>query len=190
MRKLNLAWMVAISFLPAACRNDKPPTVKEAMQQAAKIPGINAGSGTFDIRTPDGWKRTDKKLNGINITFLLAPKMSGAPFQASINILTQSLAGLSFDKFFDGVMSGAEETMQVVEKGGKEINGLSSKWVRCSGIASGRQLDAIIYGIPGRNGIVYVITCGTPKGQMEKYLTEFDKAVNSFQVHGMIKAGK
>lgn len=190
MRKLNLALMVAISLLPAACRNDKPPSVKEALQQAAKIPGINAGSGTFDIRTPDGWNRTDKKVSGVNITFLLAPKTAGAPFQASINILTQSLEGISFEKFFDGIMSGAEEKMQVVEKGEKEINGLSSKWVRCSGIASGRQLDAKIYAIPGGNGIAYVITCGTPKGQMEKYHTEFDKAVNSFQVHGMIKSGK
>ena len=190
MRKLNLAWMVAISLFPAACRNDKPPTVKEAMQQAAKIPGINAGSGTFDITTPDGWKRSDKKMSGVNITFLLAPKIAGAPFQASINILTQSLAGISFDKFFDGIMSGAKERMQVIEKGGKDINGLSSKWVRCSGVTSGRQLDAIIYAIPGENEIAYVITCGTPKGQMEKYQTEFDKAINSFQVHGMIKVGK
>ena len=196
MRKLNLAWIVAIVllpgtvFLPAACQNNKPVSVKETLQQMAKVPGINAGTGTFDILTPDGWKKTEKKMGGLHFTVLLAPKTADAPFQSSVTVLSQALESSYFDKFFSGVVLEAEKTMQVTGKGKKDINGLSCKWLRFSGASNGHPIDAFQYVVPGGNGIVYVITCGTPSGQMEKYQPAFDEAVNSFQIHGMLKVSK
>jgi hypothetical protein len=192
MRKLTLAWSIALFLLAAACRNDKPPSLKETLQEAAKeaakIPGINAGTGTFDIKTPDGWQRKVKKISGLTLTILLAPQTAGVPFQASVTIITQALDNASFDKYFNGVLSGAGRT--IVDQGEKDINGHSAKWVRFSSVTNGRNVDGIMYVIPGGNGIVYVITCGAPKGTMPTYQTGFDEAVNSFQVHEMIKVNK
>jgi hypothetical protein len=190
MRMLNLAWMAAICLFSTTCKNDKPASVNETLQQMAKVPGINAGSGTYDIRQPAGWTKAEKQISGLNVTVMLAPKHAGAPFQSNITILSQALENASFDKYFDGVIIGAGQTMQMLEKGDKNINGLSGKWAKFTGKAMGRQLDGIIYGIPGGNDIVYVITCETPIGQMEKYQPFFDEAINSFQIHGMTKVSK
>jgi len=178
-------WLVTALVLVAACQNNnRQKTAEEVLKQAAKTPGINAGTGTFDITAPSGWSRLDTSLNGVRATLLLAPvATSGA--RASVNVVSESMSNMSLDKYFDISIDNMGKFMQGYQpgaKGDKVIDGTPAKYAEYSQTPSGLPLDAICYIVP-HNGIAYVITCTAPHGQMDQYRSQFDESVQSFHVH-------
>lgn len=185
MKKIILLGLAGFCFL-AACKNasSKKQTNDEVIKSAAKMPGVNAGSGNFEIEAPSGWTRMDTSMSGLQATLLLSPDMSGG-FRSNVNVITQAMSGMTGDTYFDAnvkVMSQQMEGFKEIERGSKDINGLTGHFVHYTALNGGRTLEQILFIIPSGN-IAYLVTCTTLPDRMPKERSTFDQAVASFKVH-------
>lgn len=181
--KCTSSWIVTLLILVAACQNNREKAA-DTLKKIGAAPGLNAGSGNFDITAPTGWSRLDTSLNGVRATLLLAPVATSGP-RASVNVVSESMSNMSLDKYFDISIDNMAKFMQGYQagtKGDKVIDGTPAKYAEYSQTPSGLQLDAICYIVP-HNGIAYVITCTAPHGQMDQFRSQFDESVQSFHVH-------
>lgn len=177
-------WLAAILVLVTACQNNRQKAADEILKQASKAPGLNAGSDNFDITTPAGWTRSDTSLNGVRITFLRAP-VADAPARSNINVVSESMGSMPFDKYFDASVDNLSKYIQSYHldgKGDKEIGGIPSRYIQYTQSPGGLSLEAICYFIPS-NGIAYIITCTTAQGHLKEYQPQFDEAIQSFHIH-------
>ena len=183
MKKIFTCSIVVFLAL-TACKNggDKKLSVDEALKKAGSAPGANAGSGKFDITAPSGWRRTDTSVSGLKATLLMGPDTSG--YRVNVSVITEAMQGTSIDRYVDmNVANLAKYIPQYgfVAKGQKEIAGLPARWIHYTQVSGGVPLDEICYIIPN-NGIAYLVTCTTLKGQMEKEQAIFDQILSTFNV--------
>jgi hypothetical protein len=185
MKKIILFGFAGLGLL-AACKNpfSKKPTNDEVIKKAATMPGVNAGSGNFDIETPAGWVRMDTSMSGLQTTLLLSTVAANG-FRSNVNVITQAMSGMAGDAYFDAnlaVMSREMEGFKVIEKGAKDINGLPAHFVHYTALNGARTLEQELYIIPSGN-IAYLVTCTSLPGRMAKDQATFDQAVSSFKIH-------
>ena len=182
-----VAGCLAGLLLVAACKNEprKKPSVEEVLKAAGNNPGMNAGSGNFEIDAPEGWNKTDTSVSNLKATLLMAPDTSRT-FRANLNVITESMRGTSIDKYFDENVKALSTYMPqygLVEKGEKEIGGLHSKYLHYYGQSpTGQAMEQVLYVI-ANNGVAYLITTTSRRGNMAKDQSSFDIALNSFKVH-------
>jgi len=181
---------VILSFagllLLSACKfgTEKKLSTEEVIKEAGKMQGINAGAGNFDFEVPAGWQRLDTTITGLKMTFIFAPNVN-ENFRANANVLSQSMNGMSADKFFNENVTAMSNNMPqfvMIEKGEKEVGGLHGYFLHYSAFTSGRPLEQELYLIPGK-GIAYLLTCTSLKGHMDKDKAGFDQIVSSFKIH-------
>jgi hypothetical protein len=169
----------------AACQNSPktPKTANEVLEEVGKNPGMNAGTGKFDVTVPEGWHRLDTSLNGVNATFLFAPSANNG-FRTNINVVSESMHGTSLDEYFKKNVSMMSQYMQKFTEGAKtekDINGTKVKFLEYSHSQNGLDMDVTMALIP-KNGVAYVITVTAPKGERAKYEQQFEAVVKSFSV--------
>ena len=184
MKKIILLGFAGVCLL-AACKNatGNKQSNEEVIKKAAAMPGVNAGSGNFDIVTPDGWVRMDTSMSGLQTTLLISTD-AGNGFRSNVNVITQAMTGMTGDAYFDAnltVMARDMEGFKIIEKGAKDINGLPAHFVHYTALNGGRPLEQILYIIPSGN-IAYLVTCTTLIDRMAKDRAVFDQAVSSFKV--------
>jgi hypothetical protein len=183
--KRILICSLAVVFLFAACKEKKRPTLKEMLKEAADNPGLNVGAGNFNIDAPAGWTKADTSFSGVKMLLMMAPETTTGR-RANINVLSEAMQGMSLDKYFDAnvtTISGSANQYHFIEKGEKEINGSSFRWLHYSAASpNGTPIEQFLY-ISSKNNIAYLITCTSFKVQLEKDLLAFDQVLNSFRIH-------
>ena len=168
----------------AACQNKapKPSTPEEVIEQASKAPGMNAGAEKFTLSTPQGWERLDTLMNGAKITFLFAPTLANG-FRPNINVVTEDMRGTDIDAYFKKNISVMSQYMQNFVQGKiteKDVNGVKVKYLDYSHSQNGLDMDVTMALLP-INGIAYVVTVTTQKGERAKYESQFNEVIGSFK---------
>jgi hypothetical protein len=183
MKKIILLGIAGICLL-AACKNaSKKQSNEEVIKKAAEMPGVNAGTGNFQIMAPAGWTRIDTSLSGLQATLLMSPDMAGG-FRSNVNVISQAMSGMAADAYVDAnfkMMAQQMEQFKQLEKGDKDINGLAGHYMHYTALNGGRTLEQVLYIIPSGN-IAYVVTCTTLPDRMAKEKDNFDQAVSSFKI--------
>jgi hypothetical protein len=184
--KKSLALLLSALILFAACKNqtDKKLSPDEILKKVSSSPGMNAGTGGFDINVPSGWLKKDTSLNGIKVTLLSSPAVEGQ-FNDNINVVSEAMQGYSLDKYIEATIAGMEKYMQgysVIGKGEKTIDGRPARFIHYLQTPNGLSLEAMVYIVPN-NDIAYIITCTSPKGQLDKIIPQFDETMASFKLH-------
>lgn len=155
----------------------------QLLKQASSSPGINAGAGNFEIRTPAGWQRRDTSLNGIFATLLLNASTDPG-FQTNVNVVSESMHNLSPDDYVGQTLVNMSKYLQgfaLVGRGERVIGGIHARWIEYTQRPSGFALSNICYVVPNK-GIAYIITCSSLQTQLEQNRPLFDQAVNSFRL--------
>jgi hypothetical protein len=166
----------------AACQNKTPKTPQEVIEQAAKAPGMNAGAEKFSLSTPEGWQRLDTTMNGAKITFLFAPTLANG-FRPNINVVTEDMRGTDVDAYFKKNISVMSQYMQNFQEGKiteKDVNGVKVKYMEYSHSQNGLDMDVTMALLP-INGIAYVVTVTTQKGERAQYQPQFNQVIESFK---------
>lgn len=154
------------------------------LQQAGNTPGINAGNGKFTIKTPPGWKRVDTLLGTIRAVIMDTSSIHPT-FRTNINIVSDSLRGLSEDKYLDATLRNMTvyvPQFKLVGKGERQIAGRSARWIHYSQSRGGTDIENICYIIADK-GVAYIVTCSALKGQLIKNYQAFERTVRSFTIH-------
>jgi hypothetical protein len=154
------------------------------LQQAGRAPGINAGAGKFTVSTPPGWRRVDTLIGNIR-GVMLDTASARTGFRTNISIVSDSLRGLSPDKYFAGAINSFGQFIpqfSLVGKGARQIAGRSANWVHYSQKVDGTELENICY-IVTDNGVAYIITCSAIKGGLLQNYSAFERTVRSFKLN-------
>jgi len=155
------------------------------LQNANHTPGINAGAGHFSIGVPRGWRRVDTLLGNIRALVLdTASAISG--FRTNINVVSDSLRGMSVDEYQNGTISSLAQYLphfSLIGKGERTIGGRAARWLHYSQDRDGTILENICYIIPD-NGIAYILTCSALKSRLLQNRSAFEQAVTSFTLQG------
>ena len=167
-----------------ACKNNKPATADEILEKASKAPGLNAGTGTFIVSSPDGWEQKDTVMNGVTFLFIYSPRVAGQMFRPSMNVVTERLGNYSFDEYVkknNDMMGQYFQQYKQLGNGDIETNGMKGKWMRYSHVQNGYTMDNMVY-MFSKNGIAYVLTGATLDGDMNKYKDKYEAIAKSLQV--------
>ena len=156
----------------------------ELLKKVDSTPGLNEGAGNFDIRTPAGWQRTDTVMGSIRAV-LLSTASPSIRFRTNINVVTESMHGLTLDQYEQLTINNMAKYIQrfaLVGQGQRAIGDLHARWLHYSQSPEGLDLENICYIIPDK-GISYVITCSTLKGHLLQSRAAFEQAITSFRIH-------
>ncbi len=151
------------------------------LQRANSAPGINAGAGHFYISVPQGWRRVDTLIGNIRAVILdTASSFTG--FRTNLNIVSDSLRGMSVDDYLAGTIKSLAQYVpqfSLIGKGERTFGSRSSRWLHYSQNREGTGLENICYIIPDK-GVAYILTCSALKGRLSRYFPAFEQAVTSF----------
>ena len=156
----------------------------ELLRKADSTPGINEGAANFDIRTPVGWQRTDTLMGKIKAVLLSTPSPS-IRFRTNINVVTESMHGLTLDQYEQLTINNMAKYIQqfaLVGQGERTIGDMHSRWLHYSQSPEGLDLENICYIIPDK-GVAYIITCSALKGHLLQSRGAFEQAITSFRIH-------
>lgn len=154
----------------------------DLLHKADSAPGINAGSGKFDIRTPSGWQRTDTVMGNIKAVLLSTPSASSR-FRTNISVVSDSMNRLSFDAYEQATIANMAKYVEqfvFINKGERVIDTVHARWIHYSQ-SPGIPLENICYIVPDK-GVVYIITCSALKGHLVESRPQFEQAVSSFHL--------
>jgi hypothetical protein len=180
-KTLFLSVSLATVCLLAACQNGtgKQKTADELVKEAAKV----QGSTNFDIEVPSGWTRMDTTMSGLKATFLMAPEAAGV-FRSNLNIISQTMSGMSGDAYFDASIEYMGKIMnqfKVVDKGTKSIGGSTFHYIHYNDVQNGNLLDQALYMVPSGNN-AFLITCTSVPAEAAKAQPAFEQAISSFKI--------
>jgi hypothetical protein len=156
----------------------------ELINKAESAPGINAGSGNFDINTPAGWQRSDTVMGKIR-ALLMTTSSPNPRFRTNISVVSDSLRGLTPDDYVRGTLSSLATYVQqfsFMGQGKRSIDGRTACWLHYAQSPGGIALEDICY-IVSDKGIAYIITCSAIKGQLLRNRQSFEQAITSFRIH-------
>jgi hypothetical protein len=174
-----------LAFSLTACKGRfKKNKSEDATTDLAKLPGINAGVGTFSLEAPYGWRNYDTTLNGIRFRFIQAQRGSNPRFTPNMNIFSEKINDDVLDAYFNGVLIGARKSTDYEEigTGSRTIDGHTAKWLQYSSTSQGGTHMEIIFTALIADGICYNITMATARGEMAQYKPSFDTVLNSFKI--------
>jgi hypothetical protein len=153
------------------------------LKKAASRPGINAGSGNFDIQTPVGWDRTDTSMDGVKATILLTAS-SDPRFHTNVNVVSESMNGLSPDLYEQATIDNLRKYLPqfaLVGKGEQLIDSSHARWIEYTQNPGGIDLKNICYLVPDKD-VVYIITCSALRSEFIRFQPQFDQAVSTFHL--------
>lgn len=188
MKKILLIIIAAVCL--TACQQKSKKTSgdldKDIKEMAGRNPGINAGSGSFDIDAIEGWTKTDTTISGVRAVFLKAPiEGSSDIFMENINVVTEQAKDYSLDKYFDANVTMIKNQMPgfvKINSGNVTVNGLEGSYIAYSHEYFNTPTDVESYFFV-KNDIGYVITCSAQKGRLAKWKPSFEKMVNTFTIN-------
>jgi hypothetical protein len=180
---LIAAALLAVS-LPACKGRFKKNRAGDTTTDLSKLPGINAGVGTFSLLAPTGWRNYDTTLNGIRFRFIQAPPYLNPRFTPNLNIFSEKISDGVLDAYFKGVQLGARKSTDYEEigSGNRTIDGRAARWLQYSSTSRGGTHMEIIFTALIADGICYNITMATARGEMMLYKPSFDTVLNSFKI--------
>lgn len=155
----------------------------ELLRKADSTPGINAGAGNFDIRTPAGWQRTDTVMGNIKAIMLSTPSPS-IRFRTNISVVSQSMNGLTLDQFEQLTLNNMAKYIEhfaLMGQGERAIGDLHARWLHYSQSPDGLDLENILYIITDK-GVAYIITCSALKGHLLQNHAAFEQTITSFRL--------
>lgn len=182
---MKYLYILAGVFILVSCKPKTPKTPDQILEQAGKNPGMNAGAGKYSFTTPEGWQRMDTTMQNIQFTYLFAPVENKTSFHTNINIGTENMQGMSADDYFEKNVRMMGQYMQNFVAGtasARATNGNKMKIQEYTHTMNGVDMDVTMAIIP-KDGIAYIVTITTPKGQRGNYQKEFDEVVNSFSIN-------
>ncbi len=182
MRSFSVVLLFFI--LSAGCKNSNQQSSADIMKVASKAPGLNAGIGTYSIKAPDNWIKQDTTMNGIKILFIYAPVDPAASFHPNLNVISEAMGGYSYEEYMKKNMQTMEQYItgfHIIDSGNIQVSDMQGRWVRYSQSQNGQAAENIFYVLP-KNGIAYGLTATTPKGEMDKYRSDFESIVKTLQV--------
>ncbi len=183
MKYLLLPFLASI-LLFTACNNDKDKSATEILNDASNSKNINAGSHQFTVAVPDGWIEKDTVMQNIKFKFVNPPLERQATDLAGLNILSEGMGNLSYDGYLDKTketMLHYDPDFKILQSGEMTIDGAKSKWFTYTLNLGKVTRDAIVYVTP-HNGIAYVITGATKRGDLNQYRSIFDGIAQSFKL--------
>jgi hypothetical protein len=156
----------------------------ELLRKADSTPGINAGEGNFDIKTPAGWHRTDTLMGNIKAIMLSTPSPS-IRFRTNVSVVSQSMNGLTLDQFEQLTLNNMAKYIQhfaLIGQGERAVGDLHARWLHYSQSPDGLDLENILYIITDK-GVAYIISCSALKGHLLQNHMAFEQAITSFGIH-------
>jgi hypothetical protein len=180
---LIAAALLAVS-LPACKGQFKKKGSGNAATDLSKLPGINAGVGTFSLQAPIGWRNYDTTLSGIRFRFIQAPRYLNRRFTPNMNIFSEKVDDGVLDAYFRGIELGARKSVDYerIGSGNKTIDGRPARWLQYRSTSQGGTHMEIIFTALIADGICYNITMATARGDMATYKPSFDTVLNSFKI--------
>lgn len=169
-----------------ASKSPKELSSAEILEQVGKVPGMNAGNGTFSVETPEGWSKKDTVISRVEYTFMMAPLQAGSAFQANVNIITQELkSGSTLEKYMAATqqeMQNYFDSYQKLEDGERTVADVKAKWMKCQYThrETGTKLNILVT-ILVKNNIAYAITLTTLADDLGKYAPALDGILSSFK---------
>jgi hypothetical protein len=151
------------------------------MEQANSSPGINAGAGKFAVRVPPGWRRVDTLLGNIHAV-VLDTASANARFRTIVSIVSDSMRGLSPDKYLAGTINGLAAYVpqfSLIGQGVRPLAGDSAHWIHYSQDRGGTHLESICY-IITHSDVAYIVTCSALKGRLVESFPAFERTIRSF----------
>jgi hypothetical protein len=159
---------------------------KEVESMLKKSTGLNAGSGNFDVTTPDGWERIDTTEMGMKVIYLLSPQENANDmFRENINIVTEKTAGMSLENYMTLSKTNMKKMLtnfNEIETSDQTISGLPGSAMRYEHEYSGTPLDVKAY-VVIKDGIAYLINCTVPKGKLGNWMKPIDEVIESFKIN-------
>ena len=189
---------LTLFFVITSCKSPVPVNEKKKTDETAKTndasfpppPGddkvqTNSPYSGFDITAPEGWEKKDTIYAGSRTLIIFSP-IEGASddFRENLNVVTEKTYMEPKD-YFDLSRKNMNQmltNLEELDNGTAEINGLPAHWLHYTHDYQGYSLEVKAY-VVMRSGMAYIITCTSKKGQMNKWKSEFEQAVNTFTVN-------
>jgi len=149
---------------------------------ASKAPGMNAGSEqSYAVDLPKDWTTRDTMMQSVKFTFIV-PTEEDAVKGVSINILSESMNGASYDKYMEKSRKSLEAYIPGYKFLGRgTLPGNNIEWLHYSTTQNNFVWEAKVYAIQ-KNDIAYIMTAGAKEGEMAKYEATFDRIAQSFRL--------
>lgn len=192
MNKIFFLGATAVLLFATSCKTDnkklnkddaKPMTNEEILEKASTSKNINVGDKVYLVDIPNGWTTKDTSINNLKFYFLVAPT-SDADFRTNINIINESMQGISFDEYKKKTIESMKHYMpnvEILESGDMKASDLAGSWFHYNLTQSGIKLGIINYTFP-KDGIAYIITATTKAENLDKYRITFDAVAKSFHL--------
>jgi hypothetical protein len=146
---------------------------------------LNKGASNFEITALEGWEKKNSTLNGLLSTILFAPKKNNEAFRINVNVVTEKVApDIDLQEYASNSKTELSKTFVNFEKiadNETSLNGLNAHHLIFTHKLQNFDFKMEQYYILNNN-IAYVITCSATQQTFNKYKTDFDKIVNSFQL--------
>lgn len=188
-KTFTIVILLTASVLLFSCKSkqkDGPATEKEVENLLKKSKGLNAGSGNYDVTTPDGWERIDTTEMGMKLIYLLSPQAdANDQFRENINIVTERTGDMSLENYMALSKTSMKKMLanfNEVETSDQPISGLPGRAMHYQHEYNGIPLDVKAY-VVIKNGIAYLINCTVPKGKLGDWMKPINTVIESFQVN-------
>ena len=134
----------------------------------------------YSIEMPEGWKRVDASVSGVQNTIMMSPAIDGN-FDANINVLARPSSETLSEYFARGLkIFRTSEQFSINEIGDTIINGLQAKWVSIDIREDDLERTGISYFFQKKD-IVYGISCVCNKNMKDKYYPIFKATTGTFK---------
>jgi hypothetical protein len=163
-----------------SCQNAKAP-VKKGDKPIYRPEDQQAPN--YKVEPPTGWEIYDTVIEDQKCRYILPPASLDYE-KPIITIVAAAMHGRQIDDYMTRNMDELKATMEgvtLLEKDTINISSFSARWFTYTLEDNGDAREMIVYTIPVR-GFAYVISCGTNKGIMKKYRSQFDQVARSFSL--------
>jgi hypothetical protein len=188
-KTFTIAVLFTASVLLFSCKSkqkDGPATEKEVEALLKKSKGLNAGSGNFDVTTPEGWERIDTTEMGMKLIYLMSPQSDANDmFRENINIVTEKTGSMSLENYMTLSKTNMKKMLanfNEVETSDQTISGEPGSVMHYQHEYGGTPLDVKAY-VVIKDGVAYLINCTVPKGKLGDWMKPINDVIESFKIN-------
>ncbi len=183
--KKNLFCLPIICLIVAiGCKSEpKEKSVQDLFDTASKMGTLNVSAQKYGVDVPTGWTTNDTMISNVKMFMMTSPTASDGS-EASMNMLNESMQGLSFDEYKASTIKTMQtyvSKMVLLENGEVEANNLKGRWFTYTMESPDGKVDGINYTFP-KDGIAYIISGSAPSGQLNTYRGTFEAVAKSFKI--------
>jgi len=187
MKKALSSIFILMLILNASCNNSpqKPMTAEQLIDKIGKTnDGLDKGKSTYIFTLPNGWTTKDTVINGVKFHFLFPPSDVATGANVNVNILNESMHGSSLDVYMQKTEQSMEKYMEgfkKLEEGNIEGGATKGRWMHYVAFQNSTNIECVVYVFPSEDGVAYIMTAGTRKGNLDKFRPTFDAIAKSFK---------